>query len=173
MTIFGLINNTADHLNATVGEELLLVPTDNWLWVASRSAKLVTRWATEGLKFDRRMLDVAILQMIRVDEALSNRHIRSYAVAMETAVAKLQECLEEGMPWTPLGSLNAAIACWVFWGRRCAEVRPAQWLWGSTQMKVLLPHTCQVLLAEATFLDCITFRMLTTADGEPRGVAAL
>ena len=70
--MFGLTNYTTELINAAVGEEVLLVPTDK---VASRSDQLVTQWATEGLKVDQRMLDVAILQMIRVDEALSNRHL--------------------------------------------------------------------------------------------------
>ena len=77
--------------------------------------------------------------------------IRSLASSLGAAAEKLQECLDEGMPWTVLGTRVAAIACWVAWGRKCARLRPAQWLWGVAHMMALPPHTVQ-----ARFSDEIT-----------------
>ena len=71
-----------------------------------------------------------------------------------------------------LGSKVAAIACWVAWGRKCARLRPAQWLWGDAHMMTLPPHTGADLPAQARFSDEITFEMLSTAEGAPRGAAA-
>ena len=99
---------------------LLLVSTDHWLHVVPGGALAVTKLEIGGLELDQWQLDVAMYQMIRIDVALLNRPIRSHAAAMRAPAEKLRECLEEGMPWTVLGRLNvyAAIACWVFWGRK-------------------------------------------------------
>ena len=125
-----------------------------------------------GQEFSLRELDVAMFQMVKCDVALLGRTIRSVASSLDASSAKLQECLDEGMPWSVLGSKVAAVACWVAWGRKCARVRPAQWLWGLAHMMALPPHTGAALPQAALFSDEITYEMLSTAEGAPRGVAA-
>ena len=131
-----------------------------------------TALAVGGHEFSLRELDVAMFQMVKLDVAVLGRTIRSLSSSLGAAAEKLQECLDEGMPWTVLGSKVAAIACWVAWGRRCARLRPAQWLWGPAHMMALPPHTGAEVPAEALFSDEITFEMLSTAEGAPRGAAA-
>ena len=149
----------------------LLVSDEHWLNQVSGGLP-GTALAVGGQEFSLRELDVAMFQMVKFEDAVLGRTIRSVASSLNASSARLQECLDEGMPWTVLGSKVAAIACWVAWGRKCARLRPAQWLWGDAQMMVLPPHTGANLPAVALFSDEITFEMLSTAEGAPRGAAA-
>ena len=162
---------TVPHIIASGGDVQLLVSAEHWLNVVSGGLS-ATALAVGGQEFSLRELDVAMFQMVKLDVAVLGRPIRSVASSLGAAAEKLQECLNEGMPWTVLGSKVAAIACWVAWGRRCARVRPAQWLWGIAHMMVLPPHTGAELQQGARFSDEITFDMLLTAEGAPRGAAA-
>ena len=162
---------TVPHMLAAGGDVQLLVSGEHWLHVVSGGLP-GTALAVGGQEFSLRELDVAMFQMVKCDVALLGRTIRSVASSLDASSAKLQECLDEGMPWSVLGSKVAAIACWVAWGRRCARIRPAQWLWGMAHMMVLPPHTGAALPQEALFSDEITYEMLSTAEGAPRGVAA-
>ena len=162
---------TVPHMIAAGGDVQLLVSDEHWLHIVSGGLPDTTL-AVGGQEFTLRELDVAMFQMVKLDVALLGRHIRTFASSLNASSAKLQECLDEGMPWTVLGSKVAAIACWVAWGRKCARVRPAQWLWGMAQMMALPPHTGADLPAEALFSDEITYEMLSTAEGAPRGAAA-
>ena len=163
---------TVPHMIAAGGDVQLLVASEHWLHVVSGGLPDTTL-AVGGQEFSLRELDVAMFQMVKLDVALLGRTIRSVASSLTASSAKLQECLDEGMPWNVLGSKVAAIACWVAWARRrCARIRPAQWLWGIAQMMVLPPHTGADLPAEALFSDEITYEMLATAEGAPRGAAA-
>ena len=121
---------TVGHINAAGEDMALLVSLDHWLQVASGGLLTATTLALGSFEFSQRQLEVAMYQMIKMDDALFNRSIRSLVVSLQLAAEKLQECLDEGMPWTVLGGLNEAIACRVFLGRRCARTRPAQWLFG-------------------------------------------
>ena len=162
---------TVPHMIAAGGDVQLLVSNEHWLNQVSGGLP-DTALAVGGQEFSLRELDVAMFQMVKCDVALLGRTIRSVASSLNASSAKLQECLDEGMPWTALGSKLAAIACWVAWGRKCARLRPAQWLWGSAQMLALPPHTGADVPAVALFSDEITFEMLSTAEGAPRGAAA-
>ena len=162
---------TVPHIIAAGGDVQLLIAAEHWLNVVSGGLP-ATALAVGGREFSLRELDVAMFQMVKLDVAVLGRPIRSVASSLGAAAEKLQECLSEGMPWTVLGSKVAAIACWVAWGRRCARLRPAQWLWGIAHMMVLPPHTGAELQQGARFSDEITFEMLSTAEGAPRGAAA-
>ena len=162
---------TVPHIIAAGGDVQLLIAAEHWLNVVSGGLP-GTALAVGGQQFSLRELDIAMFQMVKLDVAVLGRTIRSLASSLGAAAEKLQECLNEGMPWVVLGSKVAAIACWVAWGRRCARLRPAQWLWDVAHMMALPPHTGAELTAEARFSDEITFEMLSTAEGAPRGAAA-
>ena len=162
---------TVPHLIAAGGDVQLLIGAEHWLNVVSGGLP-GTALAVGGHEFSLRELDVAMFQMVKLEVAVLGRAIRSVASSLGAAAEKLQECLTEGMPWTVLGSKVAAIACWVAWGRRCARLRPAHWLWGIAHMMALPPHTGAEVPGNARFSDEITFEMLSTAEGAPRGAAA-
>ena len=119
---------TVPHIIAAGGDVQLLVAAEHWLHVVSGGLP-DTALAVGGQEFSLRELDVAMFQMVKFDVAVLGRTIRSLASSLGAAAEKLQECLDEGMPWTVLGTKVAAIACWVAWGRKCARLRSAQWLW--------------------------------------------
>ena len=167
-----VLSITVPHIIAAGGDVQLLVAAEHWLHVVSGGLP-GTALPVGEQEFSLRELDVAMFQMVKLEVAVLGRTIRSVASSLGAAAEKLQECLGEGMPWTVLGSKVAAIACWVAWGRRCARLRPAQWLWGMAHMMVLPPHTGGDVPANARFSDEITFEMLSTAEGAPRGAAAL
>ena len=113
---------TVPHIVAAGGDVRLLVAAEHWLNVVSGGLPN-TALAVGGHEFSLRELDVAMFQMVKLDVAVLGRTIRSLSSSLGAAAEKLQECLDEGMPWAVLGSRVAAIACWVAWGRRCARLR--------------------------------------------------
>ena len=110
--------------------------------------------------------------MVKLDAAVLGRTIKTIASSITSAADLLQECLDEGMPWTVLGSVEAAVALWVSYGRVCSQPRPAQWVWGLGQTMTLPAHTGAALAGDLLYSDEITFAMLSTSTGAPRGAAA-
>ena len=71
------------------------------------------------------------------------------------------------------GSLEAALALWVSYGRRCSQLRPALWVWGLGQIRSLPRYTGAALPRGRAHFEHITFLMLSSATGVPIGAAAL
>ena len=75
----------------------LLVADKHWLNKVSGGLPDTTL-AVGGQEFSLRELDVAMFQMVKFDVAVLGRTIRSVASSLNASAAKLQECLDEGMP---------------------------------------------------------------------------
>ena len=154
----GVVNNA--HINATGGDVSLHLALAHWLNVVS-GGLAVTAAAAGNCEFTLRELEVIVFQMVRLNAAVQGRSIKTLA---------LQDCLNEGSAGK---SLEAAASLWVSYGRRCAQLRPALWVSGLGQMMTLPPHAGAALQGDILYSDEITFAMLSTTAGAPRGVAAL
>jgi hypothetical protein len=94
-------------------------------------------------KLTLRELEVAVYQMVRLNAAVQERTIKTTAASLTASADLLQDCLNEGMSWTVLRIVEAALplALWVSYGRRCSQLRPALWVWGLGQTMILPRHT--------------------------------
>ena len=100
--------------------------------------------------------------MVKVDAAVLGRTIKSTAASLTASADLLQDCLDEGMPWTVLGSVEAAVALWVSYGRLCSQLRPALWVWGLGQTMTLPGHTGAAVPGDILCSEEITCAMLST-----------
>ena len=113
---------------------------EHWLNVVSGG--LPESGAVAGYReFTLRELEVAVYQMVRLNAAVQERTIKTTAASLTASADLLQDCLNEGMSWTVLGSVEAAVALWVTYGRWCSQLRPALWVWGLGQTMILPRHT--------------------------------
>ena len=93
--------------------------------------------------------------------------------SMLAAKEALRECLDAGMAWTVMCSVEAAVGMLGLMGSPCAQTRPALWVWGVAHMMALPAHTGAQLPQMTRFFDEITFQMVFTLEGAPRAAAAL
>ena len=166
----GVVNNA--HIITAGGDVLIHLALAHWLNVVSGGLTLSAA-AAGSCEFTLRELEVIVFQMVRLNAAVQGRTIRTQAASLTAAADLLQDCLTEGMSWTVLGSVQAAVSLWISYGRRCAQLRPALWVWGLGQMMTLPPHAGAPLHEDIIYSDEITFGMLSITTGAPRGVAAL
>jgi hypothetical protein len=116
------------NILAAGGDVALCVAIGHWLNVVSGGLRESAGLPGHHL-LTLRELEVAVFQMVRLNAAVQEKTIGTTAVSIEAAAGLLQDCLDEGVAWTVLGSLEAAMALWVSYGRRCSQLRPALWVY--------------------------------------------
>ena len=173
-TQFRLITGNWNIANiiAAGGDVTLCVAVEHWLNVVAGGLQ-ESDVVPGHHKFTLRELEVAVYQIVRLNAAVQEKTIGTTAASLAASADLLQDCLNEGMSWTVLGSVGAALALWVSYGRRCSQLRPALWVWGLGQTMNLPRHTGVALPGDIAYFEHMTFAMLSTVAGVPRGAAAL
>ena len=142
---------TVPHITAAGGDVQLLVAAEHWLHVVSGGLPIQLGCRRPGVLPAR-----ARCGNVSDGEVGCRRVGQDHQIIWRRLSERRQKSFKNA--WTKachglsLGTKVAAIACWVAWGRRCARLRPAQWLWGVAHMMALPPHTGAELQPQSSVL---------------------
>ena len=133
---FGLGAPTAASFNAANGTPLLTVAPTHFLYVAS-SGDMPAATVPNRFEIPWTNVWIAVLKVCNVSAALGNTHCSRNICNLRVMHDSFARCVNAGMPFTPVGSLEAALAAFVRFAHAHAQSNPAAWELNATHMQVL------------------------------------
>ena len=166
-------NPTAANLTASGGEPLLDLQPGHWL-VAVCGGDLLPSPNGGGLKcVEWRSIEVVMLKVFYMTAQGSAAALLGHTVTLASISSLFRMAVAGGLSFQPLTSLKTALAELVRVAGPLAQANPAAWTLGLPELQPLPPHTGAAVPAAYTWLAEITYGMLSTMDGAPRGAAVV